>query len=215
MASANLAAKKTENTSVSVSSPSKVASNLATSNRSLKSSTGLPPAISPNFTSVVDETQAIGNRRYESMMTQLNYFGHFMPRSRKAIASTLVTMLRATMCDAIQSVLNCLLERLLPKTGHRQQTKIVLLADSTATTLTHGCMLMVYRIRSLHRSYPTTYSNFMIRPGVPEPFDIPVPYALAIQSLGLFRVSSKTYEEEGPGSSPVQLKWSPVLASKG
>lgn len=124
----------------------------------------------------------------------MGYYGHFLPISKIATCVTPITLHVAAIHDGIHVVLNTALTYALTSKGHNNVQQ---LAADTAQTLTNGCMLLLYsRLRLVNRSYIKTSSTYTMRPPIPANFEVPTPYAVAIQYLGLFRVENLDLELE-------------------
>lgn len=188
-------------TEASVSSPPPRSRSTLAPNRSTESQgTGFPLNIEgpyPSFTQVQDKDLPRGNRQYDFMMRSQGHYGHFLPFDRKACSVTPITLDANSICLGIRSVLRTALIRALPLKGYTNPTEIETQATNIAITLSTGCMMMFYcRLRAINKSFFETSSTFILKPHVPDSFEIPTPYAIAFQNLGLFRAENLVREIE-------------------
>jgi len=188
-------------TSDSVTSPSRKTEKTTASVRPTTSAgTGFPPNIEgPGlvFTQTDERDAPRGNQKFDFMMREAGYYGHFLPMDKCAANYTPVTLDCSAIRDGIHNVLSTALETLCYKRGDIIQSEIRTLAKETATTLMIGTMLAFYsRLRVVNKGNWDTHKLFIRRPYEIDHFEVPTPYALAIQHLGIFKVENMTHELE-------------------
>ncbi|DAZ87296.1 TPA_asm: coat protein [Arceuthobium sichuanense virus 8] len=135
-----------------------------------------------------------GNEEFFFSLRLAGKLGHFQARTANTVTPIIVPLSTITFAGGIRRTLSETMTRLLRNKGYQNLLEIQAQADQTVDQLVNGCIVMTYqKLRALHKLDISERSKFLTRPKVPSPFMVPTPFALAIQHLGVVKVSSLTY----------------------
>jgi hypothetical protein len=198
----NVAPVESEQGSVSVASPVKAApvkpkfKDPAASSSHVKNRIDVPKK--PATTAVLPElaatdTLAIGNKDYETMLMLENRFGVFYKRTDTENFAKWATLNGNAFRTSVEATLRGVMRRLLRMKHLESETDITARCDHFVPLLLNGVCLAVYhRLRAVNFALATEGDRYIVKSKIPSPFEIPKPFAIALQLLGAIEIVSLT-----------------------
>lgn len=175
----------------------------------LKSETpDLPPHGEPAFQQFATTDLSAGNHKYVIDLKERGLLGLFRSRDKTQPTPIRITIDPIGFHKAIASTLFAYLENALRKKSTLNEPDAIERAKLMALVLADGCALMAYlKVRSITVSeFQDDYEeNNLKRPRVTGDHVIPIPFAFAIQQLGIVHVSDLDQE----------FKYAPVFINEG
>lgn len=143
-----------------------------------------------------DSAVPIGNKEFVFAAKLEGKFGIFYERSHTNPEPTAVEMDLYTMYECSVHTLTDIIDRALRAREYESFEVSHVDANQLAHSIADGITVLTYcKLRSVNYLQPHTMDRFYYKPMVPEPFEVPEPYALAIEQLGSIKVSGKRDEQ--------------------
>ncbi|OIT06636.1 hypothetical protein A4A49_02124 [Nicotiana attenuata] len=143
--------------------------------------------------------------------------GTFYNRENGELKYVFVPVNAAEYRDGIRRSLDTVLTRAMRLKGYTDENEIEQRLAVITPHLIHGICVMTYlKLRAVNLFIPTQGERFYNKPKTPAPFEVPVPYALAIQQLGVVEARKRTAfiptltKADGESTFlPASAKWNP------
>jgi hypothetical protein len=189
-----------EQGSVSVASPIKAApakpkfKDPAASSSHVKNRIDTPKR--PATTAVLPEpaatdTLAIGNKDYETMLMLEGRFGVFYKRADTEDFCKWATIDGDNFRMSVEATLRGVIRRCLRVHKLESEVNITSRVDYLVPILLNGVCLATYnRLRAVNFAFETEGDRYIAKPKTPNPFEIPKPFAIALQLLGAIEIVS-------------------------
>jgi hypothetical protein len=139
------------------------------------------------------DTLAIGNKEYELMIRSERRFGVFYERDYTENPFKWATLNCEQLRISATATLSGVFRRLLLLDDFEADENILTRTNRMVRILVRGiCLATYYKIRAVNYAFNDEGHRYMFKPKIPNPLEIPKPFALAIQMLGAVEIHSMT-----------------------
>ncbi|UFK61916.1 coat protein 2 [Silvergrass cryptic virus 1] len=150
-----------------------------------------PKAVSEFELRAPTEPLALGNKHYETMHLLEGRYGIFYARDKAENPLTWFELNANNFRTSVAATLRSALFRLMVNKGYEDDDDIERRLNRVVPVLIRGVCLMTYlKIRAVNLAISTAGDRYILKPKVPEPFEVPLPFAIAISQLGAFEINS-------------------------
>nr|CAH2618759.1 putative coat protein [Port Orford cedar deltapartitivirus]CAI5383893.1 putative coat protein [Port Orford cedar deltapartitivirus] len=155
----------------------------------------LPRGVRSSFAQPATEEVEVGNKRYDFIQMNEGFVGHKFRRTATAEQPTYVEIDVDVIATCMKEIFKHETTRILKNKGVLSTSEIQRRVNSMSDTIINGCRLMIYlKMQELHFTLLDEYDKFAESYRVKDNFELPLPYALCIQQLGLVKIASLTEE---------------------
>jgi hypothetical protein len=176
------------------------------------------------FQPKVNDT-AIGNPEFVFAMKAEGRLGIFYPRANTTREPTLVEVDFAAVRDSAAYIIGEIMIQAYYKLDRADLPTMTGTVQTLAPHLADGVCVMLYKkLRALNYMDGRVDANYRFTPQVPEPFEVLLPYALAIQQIGKVKISGMTEEKFFSPTAPAGMdasfglplpnSWNPMAYSR-
>lgn len=191
-ASADLSQETPKNTRVSSRGSAAAIAPQTPSIGARKTEATTPPHLFTAFEVASEEEVVVGNPKLVFSCKQEGVLGVFFDGEDSVVDPTPIIINGNNMRNAVIATLTTVLTRALKDFG---VTSVHTMALETAATLANGVMIATFlKLRSVGYLNSSLMSRFYVVPRTPQPFELPLPYALAISQLGAVKTHGSPQE---------------------
>ena len=175
-----------------------------TSNRSVITAPPAPPPPAADLPPAAEEDAQLVFReqlrqtldvdpKYLSLLTTRGEIGYWRASDRKVLANRVLTLDCTEFRRTIGATLTSALRIVYYQQGSMRQADIDAEIAAFVPLAVDVCMTALYaKLRNIHRSHNVHPTRYTTAPSYAKDVELPLPFALAIQELGVFETNSLT-----------------------